>query len=152
MAPPLRPNLGKNWNVDYFEVFVPPLTFEKKVMKPFDPCKKSTKILSNCYMVTISIIYKSYMYRVCKKKWDLFYDQYLHQIEHKSAGYTFDLKGVIHSSVWSTKTFLYHIREPRSKQRNVGYQISWIWYNEQYNIFKSISALIYAWFHKLCTF
>jgi len=32
-----------------------------------------------------------------KKKWDLFYDQYLRQIKHKSAGYIFDFKGGIHS-------------------------------------------------------
>ena len=32
------------------------------------------------------------------------------------------LKGGIHSSVWSTKTFLYNIREPRYKQNNMGYQ------------------------------
>ena len=45
-----------------------------------------------------------------EKKGDLFYDQYLHQIEHKSAGYVFDLKGGIHSSFWSTKKYLYDIR------------------------------------------
>ena len=38
------------------------------------------------------------------------------------------------------------------KQKDMGYKISRICNNEQYNIFKSISALIYAWFHKLCTF
>ena len=49
-------------------------------------------------------------YRVSqKKKWDKYY---LHQIKHKSAGNIFDFKGRIHRSVWSTKTFLYHIREP----------------------------------------
>ena len=25
MTPPLGPNFGKNWNVDYFEIFAPPL-------------------------------------------------------------------------------------------------------------------------------
>ena len=30
------------------------------------------------------------------------------------------LKGGIHSSVWSTKTFLYDIREPRYEQNNMG--------------------------------
>ena len=34
-----------------------------------------------------------------KKKWDLFYDQYLRQIKHKSAGYIFDFKGGIHRPV-----------------------------------------------------
>ena len=52
-----------------------------------------------------------------KKKGDLFYDQYLHQIKHKSTGYTFDVKGGIHSFAWSTKTYLYHIRQPRYKKK-----------------------------------
>ena len=56
------------------------------------------------------------------KKWDLFYDQYLHQIKHNSAGYIFYLKGWIHTSVWSTKKFLYDIRKPRYKQIKAGYQ------------------------------
>ena len=34
------------------------------------------------------------------------------------------LKGEIHSFVWSTKTFLYDIREPRYKQIKMGYRIS----------------------------
>ena len=33
-------------------------------------------------------------------------------------------KGGIHSFVWSTKTFLYDIRDPRYKQIKMGYQIS----------------------------
>ena len=33
-------------------------------------------------------------------------------------------KGEIHSSVWSTKTFLYDIREPRKKKIKMGYHIS----------------------------
>ena len=33
-------------------------------------------------------------------------------------------KGGIHSFVWSTKTFLYDIWEPRYKQNKIGYQIS----------------------------
>ena len=33
-------------------------------------------------------------------------------------------KGGIHSFVWSTKTFLYDIREPRYKQIKMGYRIS----------------------------
>ena len=38
--------------------------------------------------------------------------------------YIFHLKGEIHSSVWSTKTFLYDFRELRYKQNNMGYQLS----------------------------
>ena len=58
-----------------------------------------------------------------QKKWDLFYNKYLHQIKHKSAEYIFHLKGGIHSSVWSTKKFLYDRREARYKQTKMGYQI-----------------------------
>ena len=36
----------------------------------------------------------------------------------------FYLKGEINSSTWSTKTFLYEIREPRYKQIKMGHQIS----------------------------
>ena len=36
----------------------------------------------------------------------------------------FYLKGEINSSTWSTKTFLYEIREPRYKQIKMGYHIS----------------------------
>ena len=35
----------------------------------------------------------------------------------------FHLKGGIHSSVWSTETFPYNIREQGYKQNNMGYQI-----------------------------
>ena len=58
-----------------------------------------------------------------KKKGDLFYDQYFHQIKHKAAGYIFYLKDGIQSSVWSTKKILYDIREPRYKQIKMGYHI-----------------------------
>ena len=50
------------------------------------------------------------------------------------------LKGEIHSSVWSTKTFLNDIRELRYKQNNMEYKIS---NNEQYYILKSDTAAIY---------
>ena len=50
-----------------------------------------------------------------KKKWDLFYYQYIHQIKHKCAGNIFHFKGGFHSSVLSTKKFLYNIRELRYK-------------------------------------
>ena len=39
----------------------------------------------------------------------------------------FHLKGGIHSSVWSTETFPYNIREQGYKQNNMGYQIRRIW-------------------------
>ena len=52
----------------------------------------------------------------------MFYDQYLHQIKHKYAGYIFHLKVGIHSSIWSTKKFLYDIRKPRYKQIEILYQ------------------------------
>ena len=57
------------------------------------------------FMSGIGKFYAYNQCRVSKKKWDLFYDQYLHQIKHKSAGYIFDFKGGIHRSVWSTKHF-----------------------------------------------
>ena len=38
-----------------------------------------------------------------KKKWDLFYTEYLHQTKHKSAGYIFHLKCKIHSSFGSVQ-------------------------------------------------
>ena len=51
------------------------------------------------------------------------------------------LKGGICSSVWSTKTFLHDIREPRYKQNIMGYQISRIWNDE------SIGHLE-IWYHR----
>ena len=42
-------------------------------------------------------------YRVSKKRGDLFYDQYLHQIRHKTVGYIFHLKDQIHRSIRITK-------------------------------------------------
>ena len=45
--------------------------------------------------------------------------------------YIFHLEGRIHSSVWSTETFLYNIREIRYKQNNMRNQISRSWNNEQ---------------------
>ena len=50
------------------------------------------------------------------------------------------LKGEIHSSVWSTKTFFNDIKELRYKQNNMEYKIS---NNEQYYILKSDTAAIY---------
>ena len=54
------------------------------------------------------------------------------------------LKGEIHSSIWSPKTFLYDIRELRYKQNNMGYQMSGILNNDQSNIVKSDTAAIHA--------
>ena len=67
--PPLGPNLGKNWNVDYFEIFAPLLILIKTAPKLFDPCENSTKILSKCYNGTISVIYQPYMYQI----WPIFH-------------------------------------------------------------------------------
>ena len=50
------------------------------------------------------------------------------------------LKGEIHCSIWSTKTFLNDIRELRYKQNNMEYKIS---NDEQYYILKSDTAVIY---------
>ena len=47
------------------------------------------------------------------------------------------LKGEIHSSVWSTKTFLYDIREPRYKQIKMGYPITKVLDIGQSSSFKS---------------
>ena len=52
--------------------------------------------------------YLNKSYRVPQKKWDLFYDQYLHQTEHKSVGYIFNLKGGIHNSIFGKIIFLHH--------------------------------------------
>ena len=53
------------------------------------------------------------------------------------------LKGGIHSSIWSTKKFLYNIRKPIYKQNNKGCKISRILDNEQSNILKSDTSTIY---------
>ena len=53
-----------------------------------------------------SFLYKiKKYYRVPQKKGDLFNNQFIHQIRHKTIGYTFYLKDQIHSSVRRTKTF-----------------------------------------------
>ena len=79
-----------------------------------------------------------------KKKCDLFYDQYLPQIKHKSADCIFHLKVRINSFIWSTKRFLYDIRELRYKPNNMGYQSSSISSNEQSNILKSETPAIFV--------
>ena len=56
----------------------------------------------------------------------------------------FHMKGVIHSFIWSTKTFLYDIREPRYKQNNLGYQKSRDENNKQSNVLESDTAAIYT--------
>ena len=53
-------------------------------------------------------------------------------------------KGGIHSFVWSTKTFLYDIREPRYKQIKMGYQISKCLNIGKSSVWKSDTAAIYA--------
>ena len=53
-------------------------------------------------------------------------------------------KGGIHSFVWSTKTFLYDIREPRYKQIKMGYQISKCLNMGKSSVWKSDTAAIYA--------
>ena len=75
------------------------------------------------YKITQLLSY-IFRYRGPKQKWGLFLDQYLHKSKTKSARYTFNLIGGIHSSVWSAITFLCPIRNPRYKQNNMGYHIS----------------------------
>ena len=58
--------------------------------------------------------------------------------------YIFHFKDRIHSFLWSTKTFLNDIRKARYKQNNIGYEISRIGNNKQYNILKSDTAAMYA--------
>ena len=53
-------------------------------------------------------------------------------------------KGGIHSFVWSTKTFLYDIWEPRYKQIKMGYQISKCLNIGKSSVWKSDTAAIYA--------
>ena len=53
-------------------------------------------------------------------------------------------KGRIHSFVWSTKTFLYDIWEPRYKQIKMGSQISKCLNMEKFCVWKSDNAAIYA--------
>ena len=53
-------------------------------------------------------------------------------------------KGRIHSFVWSTKTFLYDIWEPRYKQIKIGYQISKCLNIEKFCVWKSDTVAIYA--------
>ena len=79
---PLGPNLGKNWNVDYFEIFAPPLILIKTAPKLFEPCKNSTKILSKYYNGTISVIYQPNMYQI----WPIFH-LYITYILSKSRPY-----------------------------------------------------------------
>ena len=53
-------------------------------------------------------------------------------------------KGGIHSFVWSTKTFLYDIWEPRYKQIKMGYQILKCLNIGKSSVLKYDTALIYA--------
>ena len=63
MTPPLGPNLGKNWNVDYFEIFVPPLILAKTGPKLFDRCKNSTK----SYLTVTMGLFPSNNSHICTK-------------------------------------------------------------------------------------
>ena len=56
----------------------------------------------------------------------------------------FHMKGGILRFIWSTKTFLYDIREPRYKQNNLGYQKSRDENNKQFNVMESDIAAIYT--------
>ena len=47
------------------------------------------------------------------------------------------LKGGIHSFVWSTKTFLYDIREPRWKQIKLGIRFQNVWILDNLIVLKS---------------
>ena len=51
--------------------------------------------------------------------------------------YIFHFKGGIHGSIWSTKTFLYDIREPRYKRNNMEYHISKFLNIEQSSVLKT---------------
>ena len=62
-TPPLGPNLGKNWNVDYFEIFVPPLILAKTGPKLFDRCKNSTK----SYLTVTMGLFPSNNSHICTK-------------------------------------------------------------------------------------
>ena len=67
---------------------------------------------------------------VSLKTWPFHFLLFQHILFNSLATYmleSWDLyhsKGEIHSSVWSTKTFLYDIREPRKKKIKMGYHIS----------------------------
>ena len=74
----------------------------------------------------------SWHYTGCfKKNFTLSFSLISLSIDMLEGWYISHLKGGIHSSVWSTKTFLYNIREPRYKQNDMGYKMSRIWYNQQ---------------------
>ena len=60
------------------------------------------------------------------------------------SGYKNALKGGIHSFAWSTKTFLYDIREPRYKQIKMGYQTFKHLNIGKSSVLKYDIALIYA--------
>ena len=53
-------------------------------------------------------------------------------------------KSGIHNFIWSRKTLLYDIREPRYKQIKMGYQISKFSHLGQSCVLKSDTAAVYA--------
>ena len=67
--------------------------------------------------------------------------------------YTLHLKGRIHRFVWSTKTFLYNIREPRYKLNKIGYQISKVLYIGESNVLRTDTpyCFLYNWALPCCT-
>ena len=54
------------------------------------------------------------------------------------------MKSGIRSFIWSTKTFLYDIREPRYKENNLRYQKSRDENDKQSNVFELDTAAIYT--------
>ena len=58
----------------------------------------------------------------------------------------FHMKGGILRFIWSTKTFLYDIRELRYKQNNMGYKKPRDWNDKQSNFLESDTAMIYTLF------
>ena len=65
------------------------------------------------------------LYQLCypPKGWQKKPNKNAPQFLHNFSGYK-HAKRLGHSSIWSTKTFQYEIREPRYKQNKIGYQIS----------------------------
>ena len=82
-----------------------------------------TKKLNAIYVTCFNLSLTKNTGRLKKNAWILLYPRFgiTNMLE------SWDIihwKGGIHSFVWSTKTFLYDIWEPRYKQIKMGYQIS----------------------------
>ena len=63
ITPPLEPNLKKNWNVDYFDIFVPPLILVKTVQNPLT----LAKTLPKSYLTVTMELLQSYFSHICTK-------------------------------------------------------------------------------------